>query len=182
MGIDKAAAVKKLMDGKRAGGTHPEHRAEGIGAGAQMGNRAQIFHRMALFLERVIRRGRALDLNRLRVQLTGLLGLRRQQKLTGHTKRRADILPAKLIVICELRLFRHNLQIAQTAPVVELHKAQTLGFAQSAHPAAYPDRLSGKSLGVGIDRRDFRSFHPVSSRPGAAVLPPGCIFSVYCPL
>ena len=41
MGVDKAVFVEKFMDGKGSGRADSEHSAEGVGAGAQMGDRAQ---------------------------------------------------------------------------------------------------------------------------------------------
>ena len=46
---------------------------------------------MTLFLERVIRRGRAFEHNLVRVDLQRLLGLRRQDHAATHTDGAADI-------------------------------------------------------------------------------------------
>ena len=49
-GVDivETAVVKKLMDGKRHGMTHTHDGAEGVGAGPQMGDLAQIFQAWAV--------------------------------------------------------------------------------------------------------------------------------------
>lgn len=60
MDVDKAAVVEEFMDGERRFAADAEHRAEGVGAGTQVGDLAQKLHRMALFLQRVVGRGGAM--------------------------------------------------------------------------------------------------------------------------
>jgi hypothetical protein len=74
--IDKAAFLKKAVDRIRCGGTDAECGAKQIGARAQMRHGAQIFRRMALFLQRIIRRGRTLFPDGRSVYLERLLRLR----------------------------------------------------------------------------------------------------------
>ena len=63
------------MNGSRSQRTHAKHRLEGVGAGAQMGNRAQVFKGMALLLQRIIRSGGSLQLDGFSLDFKRLLGL-----------------------------------------------------------------------------------------------------------
>ena len=56
-------------------GAHAEDSLEGVGSGTQMGNGSQILKAVALLLKRIVRRGRALYDNLVRLNLEGLLGL-----------------------------------------------------------------------------------------------------------
>ena len=159
VGVDKAALVKELVNGKGAGRPHTKHRAEGVGAGTQVGDGAQIFQRMTLFLQGIIGGGGPLHLHCGGVDLTRLLRLRGEQQGAGDTQSRAHILTAQLLKIAQILFLGHDLQIAQAAAVVELHKAQALGFAQGAHPATDRHGLPAERLCVRIQRRDLCSVH-----------------------
>ena len=78
--IDKAAVLEEFMHRRGRDAAHAEGGGEEVGAGAQMLDRAQKLHTVALLLQRVIRRGDALHLNGLGLELKGLLGLRGQHQ------------------------------------------------------------------------------------------------------
>jgi hypothetical protein len=56
--VDKAAALEELMDGVGRHAPHPEGGGEQVRPGPEMLDGAQILHRVALFLQGVVRRGR----------------------------------------------------------------------------------------------------------------------------
>ena len=107
-----------------------------LGARAQVLNRTQELHAVALFLQRIVRRGRALDRDAVGLELERLLGVRREHELAVHDERRADVLAGDLVVIFELAALEHDLQALEAAAVVELDKAEILHVADRARPAA----------------------------------------------
>ncbi len=133
----------------------PEGGGEEIGAGAQMLDRPQEFHAVALFLQGIIRRGDALhrDLNRL--QLKGLLGLRGQDQLTPDDQGRAHVLPGDLLIIFKASALEHHLQRLEAAAVVELDKAEVFHVTDRADPTAYGQLLPVKGGGFGKNAGDF---------------------------
>ena len=54
MHIDKAAIVEEAVDGLRRQGAHAEGALEEVGARPQMLDRAQVFQRVAFFLQRIV--------------------------------------------------------------------------------------------------------------------------------
>ena len=140
--IDKAAGVEELMDGKRALAAHAEDRVEGVGARAQMRDRAQELEGVLLLLKRVFGGGNALDLDGSRLQLKGLLGVGSQHQRAVHNERRADILLGDLGVVFELVGFKDDLQVPRAAAVVQLDEAEGVAGADGACPAADGDRFA----------------------------------------
>ena len=65
---------------------------------------------MALFLQRVVRRGDALHRDLRGLELKGLLGLGREHELALHNKSRADVLVRDLVVIGQIPPVEHDLQ------------------------------------------------------------------------
>ena len=57
MHIDEILLLKILVNGIGNQGADTEHGLKGVGPGTQMGDGAQIFKGMTLFLKRVIRSG-----------------------------------------------------------------------------------------------------------------------------
>jgi len=55
MNIDKAPLLEEAVNGVGRHAAHPKGRGKQIGPGPQMGDGAQVFYRMALFLERIFR-------------------------------------------------------------------------------------------------------------------------------
>ena len=96
MDIHEISLLEELMDGVGRQRADPERRLEQVRARAQMRDGPEIFHRVALLLHRIIRRGGAFELNLLRLDLKRLLRLRRRNQLSGHDHGRADIQPADL--------------------------------------------------------------------------------------
>ena len=157
--IDEAALLEERVHRLRRHAAHAERRAEEIRARTQMLDRAQEFHTVALFLQRIIRRGRALERDAVGLELERLLGVRREHELTVHDERRADVLAGDVVVIVELAALEHDLQALEAAAVVELDKAEILHVADRARPAADGQGLAAEGLRRRVDAGDVLSFH-----------------------
>ena len=59
MNVYKVTLLEVLVDGICDQGTYTEYSLEGVGARTQMGDGTQIFQGVALFLQRIVRSGRA---------------------------------------------------------------------------------------------------------------------------
>ena len=123
------------MDGEGDQGTDPEYRGKGIGPDAQMGDRAQILKAVALFLQGIVGRGSALDLDLLSLHFKGLFGTGRRDDGTGRQDRGADIQFGYGREI--LQLFAVNdLQGLEAGTVIEHDKSDRLGVTVVSDPAA----------------------------------------------
>ena len=98
MSIDEAVVVEKLMDGKGRLAPNPEYSGEGVGPGPQMGDGAQIFQGVTLFLKRVVRGGSALQQDLTGVDLEGLLGFRGEQEPAADGDGAAYVIFGNLIL------------------------------------------------------------------------------------
>ena len=98
---------------------------------------------MALFLQGIVRRGSALDRDLLGLQLKGLTGVRRFDECAADDESSTDIRlgnGGKII---------HRIVIDDLQRLEEQDdKAERLGRADGAHPAADGDRLPGVVCGV----------------------------------
>ena len=147
------------MNGKCRNAAYAEHGVKCVGTWAQMRNAAQKFKRMPLFLQRIFRRGRALDLNFLRFELKGLLCLRCQYKSSANDKRRTDILLCNFLVIGKRCVLKYDLQIAESRSVVQLDKAEGIACANGSCPAADGNALARIGLRIGKQFAKLKSFH-----------------------
>ena len=157
--IDKAVLLEKLVEGKRGGRTHAERRAERVGARTQMRNRAQEFQRMALLLQRIIRRRRAFERNLLCMDFKGLLHLGGKKQFTRNNQGGSNVRFRDLFEIGELRLLKDDLHTLEAASVVEVNKTERLGIADCADPAAYRDLLAPEFFRSLVELPDFCPFH-----------------------
>ena len=151
--VDEAAVLEERVHRLRGHAADAERRAEEVRARTQMLDRAQELHAVALFLQRIVRRGHALDRDAVGLELKRLLGIRREHELAVHDERRADVLAGDLVVIFELAALEHDLQALEAAAVVELDKAR---------PAADGQGLAAEGLRGCIDAGDALSFHIIS--------------------
>ena len=122
-------------------------------------DRAQKFDAVALFLQRIVRRGHALDGDLVGLELEGLLGLGREDERSPHDQGSANVLACDLIVIVQSAPLEDDLQRLEAAAVVELGKAEVLHVAHGPDPAAYGDLAAVKRARLGIDARNFLTFH-----------------------
>ena len=159
LGIDEAAALEKFMHGPRRDAAHAEDRGKQVRTRAQMLDRAQKFDAVALFLQRIVRRGHALDGDLVGLEFEGLLGLGREDERSPHDQGSANVLACDLIVIVQSAPLEDDLQRLEAAAVVELGKAEVLHVAHGPDPAAYGDLAAVKRARLGIDARNFLTFH-----------------------
>ena len=157
--VDKAALLEKLVHGLRRDAADAERGVEEVRARAQMLDRAQELHAVALFLQRIIRRGDALDLNVRGLELKRLLGLGRQREDALDDKGGADVLLCHLVVICELLALHDDLQALDRAAVVELDEAEVFHVPRGAGPAADGNELAVEGLRVGENAGNALSLH-----------------------
>ena len=101
----------------------------------------------------------------LRLELKGLLGLRRQHQLAADNERRADVLAGNLVVVLERRALEHDLQVPVRGAVVEGDEAEVLHVAYRAGPAADGYLAAGKAGRVGVYGGYPLAFH--------GMIPPG---------
>ena len=160
--VHKAAALEKLMHGGGGNAAHAERRGEQIRARPEMLDRAQILDAVALFLQRVVRRGNALDRDGLRLELERLGSVRREDERALGNERRADVLADDLVVIGDLLTLENDLHSLEGAAVVQLEKAEILHIADRARPAADGHGLAAEGLRGCIDAGDVLSFHIIS--------------------
>ena len=160
--IDKAPVLEEAVDGVGSHGAHPERGGEQVGAGPQMLDGAQVFHRMPLFLEGILRRGGALHRDGVRLDLQRLLGLGRQGDHARHDQGRAHILAGDLLIIGQLLRLHDDLKVFEAGAVVELDKPKGLHVPDGTGPAADRDLSAAERLLIGEDLGDSGSFHGVS--------------------
>ena len=146
MGIDKAPVVEKLVDGKSRFAAHPEGSVEQVGPGAQVGDGTQKFHRMALFLQRVIRRALPFHQDGLGLDLNGLVALGfHHLPLHPQGGAYADGLG---LFVNRLVVAAHHLYVFDHGTVVELNESAGLYIPHCAHPAAQRHLLAHMVLRV----------------------------------
>ena len=178
------------MDGEGGDAAHAEHRAEQVGAAAQVLLGAQELAGLALLLHGIVRLRRALDHDGLGLELERLRALRRERELAGDDEGGAHREGGNLLVVGELLSVHDDLQVLEAAAVVEHDEAEVLHVADRADPAGHGDRLAPKLVHVRIELRDPGTVHlrdpplvqgrafgrrPGSSPPGTA-LPRACLW------
>mgnify|MGYP001646557849 CR=1 FL=1 len=159
--VGEAAALKELMHREGRGGAHAEGRVEKVRARAEMLDGAQELDAVALLLQGIVRRGRALDRDLGRLELKRLLGLGREHDLADDDERRADVLGGDLLIVGENVRVHDDLQVAEAGAVVELDEAEGLEVADGLGPAADGHGHAAVALGVSVDRCDFRNVYHV---------------------
>ena len=159
--IDKIAVVEERVNGIRHLASDAEHRRKQIGSRTKIRLLAQIFHRMALLLERIIGCGRAFDGNFIRLDFKRLLVFRRENHCSGHDKRRADILFGDFVVIGDFFTLKHDLHALEAAAVVQIDKAESLAVSDASCPTAECDGFAVKRHGIFKNILDDFAFHGI---------------------
>ena len=118
MDIHKALLAEKLVYRLSRSAPDAEYRREQVRARPKVLNGAQKLNAVALFLQWIVGRGRALDDDLGRFQLERLLRLRGEHQLAACYERRADVLAGKLIVVCKLLALKDYLQALEAGAVV----------------------------------------------------------------
>ena len=158
MYVGKAVLVEELVQGKRCLTAHAERRIEGVGAGAQVGHRAQIVHAHLLFLQRIIAAAGTQHGDVVGVDLKGLLGVRGQHQRAGDLKTGVQAAFGDLGIVGELICLKNDLDRLIAAAVRQRDEADIFGIAHSLGPAADSD-LSAVCGGSLVQRCKFRSLH-----------------------
>ena len=111
------------------------NRREGVGPRAQVRDGAQVFKRVSLFLQGILRRGFPGNRDIFRLELKRLLGLGGHLDYTGDSKRRANILFGNYVKICDCLAFKHDLDMFKVTAIVELYKSDRFRGADTPRPA-----------------------------------------------
>jgi hypothetical protein len=137
------------VDSRHHGVAHPGHRAEQVGARAQVGDLAQEFHGVLLGLDRVGLRvlDEAGDDDLVRLKFEGLaLALRRHQGAADdHAGAGGEVLHLAVVIGQGGR--HHGLDRIEAGAVGDVDEGQAgLGVAAGTHPAAHGHRAAGVEL------------------------------------
>ena len=160
--VDEAAVLEEAVNGSCSHGADAENRAEQVGAWAQVLLGAQEFDGGALLLQRVVRRGNALDRDLGRGKLEGLRGVRRELELAGADERRGDVLMGDLVVVGERLAVHDDLQVLEAAAVVQGDEAEVLHVADGLDPSGHRHGLPAERLSVGVELGDLGAIHACS--------------------
>ena len=95
----------------------------------------------------------------MRLELEGLLGLRRENELAADYEGRADVLAGDLVIVGQALTLEHDLQIAVSRAVIERDEAEILHVAYGPGPAADGYLAAGKTGSVGVNGGNPLSFH-----------------------
>ncbi|MPM10171.1 hypothetical protein SDC9_56496 [bioreactor metagenome] len=134
--VDEPALLEELVNSRGHNGAHAERRLKGVCPRAEMLNGAQVFERMALFLQRVIAGASAFEHDFVCVDFERLRRVRRNHELAFDRNCAAGRQPVAKISIVALE---HDLDGRKAAPVGQFDKAEGFPLAHGAHPAAYAD-------------------------------------------
>ena len=148
--VDKAVLLEELVDRVGNQRADAEGRLECICARAEMRHRAQILERVALFLQRVVRAGRSLDVHLIGLNLKRLLRLRRRDQCSADDDCGADIEMCDLAEIAH-PVVENDLKRIEIRAVMNDHESECLRIADRADPAADRDLLVQVLLPVLID-------------------------------
>ena len=130
-------------------GTDTEHCLKRICPWAEMGNRAQIFKTMPLFLKRIIRRRSPFHHHLVRLHFERLFGFRSSHDCPFHNDCRPYVQFADLF---EIRQFVtiDNLQRLKKGAVIDYNKTKCLGIADTPDPSSNRYRLTRKFLPIPV--------------------------------
>jgi len=137
MHIDKAILLKEFMDSRGNHGAHAKRRLKGVRARTQVLDGAQVFQRVPLLLQRVIRRAGALYHNFARANLKRLRCVGRKHQLTRNGNCAAR---GKSIAQISIVALKDDLNRGKACAVGQFYKAKGLALAHCTHPAADSDR------------------------------------------
>ena len=145
--IHKTALLEEAVDRVGQNGAHPERRLEQVGAGAKMGDGPEELRRVALFLQRIIRSGSALDGDFLSLDLKRLLRLGRRHQLTADDEGSSDV---DLADLCKVRhgIVIDHLQLLKERAVADHQETESLGVPVGTDPSADSDLLVKERLSV----------------------------------
>ena len=143
MGIDVTLILEELVDRISGNAADAEHRGEQIGPRTQVLLGAQVLQAVALVLDRIIRIGRRCDGHLGRLDLEGLLRLRRKHERAFYHQRGGQRQLRHFFEIAEELLFVYDLNRLEEGSVVQLDKPESVGVAVVSDPAAHFDLFIG---------------------------------------
>ena len=114
--------------------------------------------RVALLLQRVIRRAGSLDGKFVRLDFKGLLHAGGQLQHARDLDGRADAELHRILEARQPSIYQHDLEIFEERAVVQLDKAEGLAVAHGAHPAVYRHNAA-VGRGLPVERADRRLVH-----------------------
>jgi hypothetical protein len=114
---------------------------------------------VALFLQRIVGRGRTLNLNGTRLDLKGLLIVGRQLENTVNNDSRAHVKLTDLGKVLDVLLLKNDLYALMAATVIEINKAEILTRSYTSDPTAERYLAAGVSLHILMKASDQISLH-----------------------
>ena len=102
-----------------------------------MGDCAQIFQSMALFLQGIIGGSQARYLNLFGVYLKGLLRFGSKKQRSQNVNRAAYAQLAQFLKVIDLFLPKNHLNAFKAAAVGKLHKTKSFASSYGSYPTAY---------------------------------------------
>ena len=158
MYIGKAVLVEELMQGISGLAAHTERSVKGVGAGAQVGQGAQVIHAHLVFLQRVIAAAGAQHRNGIGVDLKRLLSVGGQHQGAGHFKAGVQAGFCNLGIVFQLVRLENDLHGLIAAAVCQRDKTDLFRIAHGFCPAA-DSNFGTIRRGSLIERCNFNSFH-----------------------
>ena len=149
MNVDKITLLEEFVNCIGNQTANAENSLKGIGTRAQMRHCAQIFQRVPFGLDREVGRRRAFHRYMHRLNLKGLLRIRRQLHSSFHDQGRTDIDFCNLVEIIQ-RFSDHHLYRIKEGAIGEHDETKCLGGSAVSHPPAQLDRFAGKGGSVAV--------------------------------
>ena len=158
MHVNKISLLEKFMDRIRDDGTHAENSLECVRSRAEMTDGSQVLKAVALLLQGVIRRGHALDLHGVSLNLKRLL------RLGGCHQRACNDDRTSHIQLGNLRKIVHgvmiyDLQRLKKASVRQDDKSKCFGITDASDPSAHLNLLSDIFFFVSVNLSYGNQFH-----------------------
>jgi hypothetical protein len=113
-----------------------------------VGDGTQILEGVSFLLQRIIGRGRTLDLDLGGLEFEGLLCLGRQSENALDDEGRADVLLGQLLIVIQFIRLNNDLKIFQIASVIQLNKAKGIGCVNGSCPSCDGDLSPCICLGL----------------------------------
>ena len=142
MDADEIAFLEEPVHGIGQAAAHAEHRAVEIGARPQVRDGAQKLGGVAFFLQRIVLRRLAYQLERSRLHFPALAGGGRGDEFAAHLHRGAGAHLGDRLIAGNGGI-GDDLEVAQAGAVVEFDKGKRLGIAAGADPPGHLELLTG---------------------------------------
>ena len=134
------------MDGISGDRAYPEHRLVLVCPRPEVGNCAEKFVGVTLFLKRIIGGGGPRDLDFRSLQLKCLLCSGSELEYSLNCDGSADILLCDLFIVAELFSLKHHLKAGKRASVIQVDEAEIVVCPDCAAPAGNGDFFTGTAF------------------------------------